>query len=128
MSEDAIGQPLVKALEDPEHARYYNIEVIDRAFRLARAAHKGQIRRSGEPYLIHPVEVAVILVDLGMDTDCIVAALLHDVVEDTTITGKEVSQLFGSEVAALVDGVTKLGKIPYTSKEEEQVENLRKMF
>ncbi|MBQ3076527.1 MAG: bifunctional (p)ppGpp synthetase/guanosine-3',5'-bis(diphosphate) 3'-pyrophosphohydrolase, partial [Clostridia bacterium] len=72
--------------------------------------------------------VAVILVDLGMDTDCIVAALLHDVVEDTTITGKEVSQLFGSEVAALVDGVTKLGKIPYTSKEEEQVENLRKMF
>ncbi|MBQ3076915.1 MAG: hypothetical protein IJC43_03560, partial [Clostridia bacterium] len=63
MSEDAIGQPLVKALEDPEHARYYNIEVIDRAFRLARAAHKGQIRRSGEPYLIHPVEVAVILVD-----------------------------------------------------------------
>ena len=86
------------------------------------------MRRSGEEYITHPVEVARILVGLGMDTECVVSALLHDVVEDTKVTEKEVKRDFGPDVAALVAGVTKLGKIPYTSKEEEQVENLRKMF
>ena len=128
MAQDPIGALLVEKLEEPEHARYYDKDLIERAFFLARKAHAGQKRRSGEDYLVHPVEVARILVDLGMDSDCIAAALLHDVVEDTGVTTQEVSKGFGSDVANLVEGVTKLGKIPYTSKEEEQVENLRKMF
>lgn len=128
MAQDPIGALLDEKLEEPEHARYYDKDLIERAFFLARKAHAGQKRRSGEDYLVHPVEVARILVDLGMDSDCIAAALLHDVVEDTGVTTQEVSKGFGSDVANLVEGVTKLGKIPYTSKEEEQVENLRKMF
>jgi len=97
-------------------------------YELADAAHDGQLRATGERYVIHPLHVADILADLEMDRETIAAALLHDVVEDTVVTSEEVSELFGTEIAALVDGVTKLTRIPYQSKEDAQVENLRKMF
>jgi len=108
--------------------RSYNLEVIERAYNMAASAHGDQKRRSGEPYIIHPIEVGVILVELGMDTESVTAALLHDVVEDTDVTLSTVEKTFGKDVALLVDGVTKLGKIPYSSKEEQQAENLRKML
>ena len=106
----------------------YEMEKIRRAYEVARDAHQGQLRRSGEPYIDHPIRVAMILVELGMDTDSIVAALLHDVVEDTDTTLDEVKKSFGPEVALLVDGVTKLGKIPFSSRERQQAENVRKML
>ena len=106
-----------------------DIEKIEKAFAIADEAHKEQKRRSGEPYIIHPLAVAVILADMGMDTDSICAALLHDVVEDTPTTSKEIRDIFGEDVELLVEGVTKLGQIPFAaSKEEEQSENIRKMF
>ena len=106
-----------------------DIEKIEKAFNIADEAHKEQKRRSGEPYIIHPLAVATILVDMGMDTDSICAALLHDVVEDTPTTSKEIRDIFGEDVELLVEGVTKLGQIPFAaSKEEEQSENIRKMF
>src|SRR5580700_1052965 len=95
---------------------------------LADAAHQGQHRASGESYIEHPLAVAEILAELEMDHQTIAAALLHDVVEDTTITAEQVSERFGEDVSRLVDGVTKLTRIPYQSKEDAQVENLRKMF
>jgi GTP pyrophosphokinase len=97
-------------------------------YELADAAHRGQMRASGEAYVAHPLAVAEILADLEMDRATIAAAILHDVVEDTVVTSEEVSELFGPEIASLVDGVTKLTRIPYQSKEDAQVENLRKMF
>jgi GTP pyrophosphokinase len=97
-------------------------------YNLADTAHEGQLRASGEPYVVHPLAVADILADLEMDRATIAAALMHDVVEDTVVTSEEVADLFGTEIAALVDGVTKLTRIPYQSKEDAQVENLRKMF
>ena len=103
-------------------------DAVARAFAYAEQAHEGQKRASGEAYFTHPVEVASILADLEMDTQSIIAGLLHDVVEDTETTGDDIKELFGEDVALLVDGVTKLGKIHYTTKEEQQVENLRKMF
>lgn len=106
----------------------YNEEKILAAYELARKAHEGQCRVSGEPYISHPVAVACILVNLGMDSECIQAALLHDVVEDTDITDRQVAKLFGEEVALLVNGVTKLGKISFSSREEAQAENVRKML
>ncbi|MDH2910451.1 MAG: bifunctional (p)ppGpp synthetase/guanosine-3',5'-bis(diphosphate) 3'-pyrophosphohydrolase [Candidatus Eremiobacteraeota bacterium] len=99
-----------------------------RAYELADRAHDGQHRASGESYIEHPLAVAAILSDLQMDRQTIAAALLHDVVEDTTITSDQVAAEFGEEIAALVEGVTKLTRIPYQSKEDAQVENLRKMF
>jgi GTP pyrophosphokinase len=98
------------------------------AYELADAAHDGQKRASGEHYIEHPIAVARILADMEMDRQTIAAALLHDVVEDTVVTSAEVASRFGPEVAQLVDGVTKLTQIPYQSKEDAQVENLRKMF
>lgn len=106
----------------------YDMEKIERAYRLAEKSHGDQRRVSGVPYILHPTSVACILVDLGMDTDSIVAALLHDVVEDTPVTIEEVTEQFGSEVANLVNGVTKISKIAYTSREERQAENVRKML
>ncbi len=103
-------------------------ELIGRAFDKAQALHEGQLRKSGEPYFIHPIHVALILADLGMDDETIVAGLLHDVVEDTPYTREELVADFGEEIAELVDGVTKLGAIKYESKEELQAENFRKMF
>ena len=104
------------------------VRKIKEAYTFAENAHKSQLRSSGEPYIIHPLEVALILMDLGLDVDTIVAGLLHDVVEDTGVPVEELTVLFGAEVAGLVDGVTKLGKIAYKTKEEQQAENLRKMF
>lgn len=106
----------------------YNKELIHKALDYATDCHQGQCRRSGEPYVEHPIQVALILIDLGMDTESIAAALLHDVVEDTDATNETVQKQFGKEIALLVDGVTKLGKIPYYSREEQQAENLRKML
>jgi GTP pyrophosphokinase len=97
-------------------------------YELADAAHEGQRRASGESYIEHPVAVARILADMEMDRQTVAAAILHDVVEDTVVTSEEVAERFGAEVAQLVDGVTKLTRIPYQSKEDAQVENLRKMF
>ena len=105
-----------------------DLEQIKLAYETAEKAHGEQLRVSGEPYIIHPLNVASILVGLGMDTETIVAALLHDVVEDTPVTLEEVSHDFGQEVALLVDGVTKLGRIPFSSREEQQAENIRKML
>ncbi len=102
---------------------------IKKAFEIAYEAHKNQRRRSGEPYIIHPVAVAKILCDMGMDADSVCAALLHDVVEDTEITDDEIRKYFGKDIEYLVEGVTKLGQIPLSaSKEEQQSENVRKMF
>ena len=106
----------------------YHLELIGRAYDRACEMHEGQLRKSGEPYLIHPMAVAEILADLGMDEDTIVAGLLHDVVEDTLYTADELKKDFGEEVELLVDGVTKLGSLKFESKEERQAENLRKMF
>jgi len=104
------------------------LETVDRAYRLAFDAHDGQVRKSGEPFMVHPLWVAIILAELRLDTETIVAALLHDVVEDTEYSIDDIARLFGDEVAVLVDGVTKLEKFQYTSKTDEQAENYRKMF
>ncbi|MDQ2662404.1 MAG: bifunctional (p)ppGpp synthetase/guanosine-3',5'-bis(diphosphate) 3'-pyrophosphohydrolase [Candidatus Eremiobacteraeota bacterium] len=101
---------------------------LTRVYSVADHAHEGQRRASGESYIEHPLAVAGILAELEMDRETIAAAILHDVVEDTSITSEEVAEQFGPEIASLVDGVTKLTRIPYQSKEEAQVENLRKMF
>ena len=101
---------------------------LERVYETADRAHEGQHRASGESYIAHPLSVADILADLEMDRETIAAALLHDVVEDTVLTNDEVAEQFGAEIAALVDGVTKLTRIPYQTKEDAQVENLRKMF
>mgnify|MGYP001212126980 FL=1 len=106
----------------------YNIEKIEQAYEFAAEAHKGQLRNSGEEYILHPLEVACILAELEMDDSTIIAALLHDVAEDTSRNLDDIRKTFGNEVARLVDGVTKLGKIEYKTKVEVQVENLRKMF
>ncbi len=106
----------------------YDMELIGKAYDVAEEMHRGQLRKSGEPYLIHPLAVAEILAGLGMDEETIVAGLLHDVVEDTPYTKEELIADFGTEVELLVDGVTKLGSLKFESKEERQVENLRKMF
>ena len=106
-----------------------DISMIQKAYEVAREAHKDQKRKSGEPYIIHPLCVAIILADLELDKETIVAGLLHDAVEDTWMTYEEVEKEFGSEVALLVDGVTKLGQLNYSKdKVELQAENLRKMF
>ena len=106
-----------------------DVSMIEKAFTLAKEAHNGQCRKSGEPYIIHPLWVAIILADLEMDKETIVAGMLHDVVEDTAVTDEQIRQEFGEEVALLVDGVTKLGQLSYSSdKLEVQAENLRKMF
>lgn len=106
-----------------------DISMIEKAYRVASEAHEGQKRKSGEPYIIHPLCVAIILADLELDKETIVAGLLHDAVEDTWMTYEEVEKEFGSEVALLVDGVTKLGQLSYSAdKVEVQAENLRKMF
>ena len=121
-----VIEDLLQAIE--KSGRPYDREKILAAYEVAREAHKGQCRVSGEPYISHPIAVSIILVDLGMDSECVEAALLHDVVEDTDVTAEQVQKQFGADVALLVEGVTKLGKISFTSREEQQAENVRKMF
>ncbi|MGN0386143.1 MAG: RelA/SpoT family protein [Lachnospiraceae bacterium] len=123
-----------------DHVRKYHpsddLSMIEKAYKTASEAHKGQVRKSGEPYITHPLQVAIVLADLEMDKETIVAGLLHDVVEDTVMTEEEITNLFGAEVAQLVDGVTKLESIPLSNgtgtendaRLEMQAENLRKMF
>ena len=105
-----------------------NLERIRAAYEFARNAHSSQKRKDGSPYIVHPLAAAEIVAEMGLDEDAIMAALLHDVVEDTSATLEDISKLFGPSVAAIVDGVTKLSRVQYTSKEEQQVENLRKML
>ncbi len=106
-----------------------DISLIEKAYKIADEAHKGQVRKSGEAYIIHPLCVAIILAELELDKETIVAGILHDVVEDTVMTEEEIAKEFSEEVALLVDGVTKLGQLPYEAdKVEVQAENMRKMF
>ncbi len=111
-----------------ESGKNYDLELIEKAYNLAQTMHEGQFRKTGEAYIEHPIAVAGILADLGMDSVSIVAGLLHDIVEDTDITLEELEKEFGKEAAHLVDGVTKLGQITFSSLEEQQAENLRKML
>ena len=101
---------------------------FEKAYAFAEKAHEGQMRLSGEPFFMHPYEVASILVDLGLDISTVVAGLFHDIVEDTDVTLEVISAQFGAETAQIVDGVTKVGKVNFSSKEEHQAEYLRKMF
>ena len=104
------------------------LAMIKKAYELSRDVHSTQKRLSGQPYIIHPLSVAKILADLGMDCGAIVASLLHDTIEDTTLTYEDIEKGFGAEIAALVDGVTKIGKVPLSTQEEQQAENIRKML
>jgi GTP pyrophosphokinase len=124
-----IFNDLIVLISQSEHD--YDMKLIRRAYDLADSAHGEQKRLSGLPYITHPVAVACILVQLGMDSECIAAGLLHDVVEDTKISLEELRRMFGSEIAGLVDGVTKItkmGRLPYNSRAVQQAENLRKML
>ena len=119
-------EEFIAKLESLNHK--YNSPLVVKAFEIANNLHKGQLRKSGEPYIIHPIAVSFILANFGMDTETIIAGLMHDVVEDTPYTREQLVEDFGEEIALLVDGVTKLGNIKYDSKEELQAENFRKMF
>ena len=105
-----------------------DMDLIERAYRYADGKHKDQLRKSGEPYIIHPLAVAEIVAEIGLDSDAIAAALLHDCLEDTDASFEEISRLFGETIAELVEGVTKLTRVQYSTMEEQQMENLRKMF
>ena len=128
MDNNKYGTDLSEAIK--KSGADYNEEKIKEAFYFAAKAHDGQFRKSGEPYICHPVEVAKILIEYGADDASIIAALLHDTVEDTDVTLDDIKKTFGEEIALLVDGVTKLdiGKISYASKEDQQIENIRKML
>ena len=119
-------EKLVEAIKASGKA--YNMAMIEKAYNMANDAHKGVCRRSGEPYICHPLAVARLGLDLGMDSESIAAALLHDVVEDTPTTLDDLTAQFGSEVAQMVDGVTKLNRIPIFDKEQQQAENVRKIL
>ena len=127
VSEEVLHQELLNRI-----LKYHpnaDTSMVEKAYQIARDAHEGQVRKSGEPYIIHPLCVAIILADLELDKETIVAGILHDVVEDTVMTKEEIAKTFSPEVAELVDGVTKLGQLSYNAdKVEIQAENLRKMF
>src|SRR3989440_3640454 len=123
---DVEVAPLIAAYRDRH--RKGDTALIEQAFEVARVAHADQVRRSGEPYIAHPLGVAMILADLGLDDVTIAAALLHDAVEDTTVTGEDLQERFGPDVAAIVDGVTKLDRLQFDSKEAQQAATLRKML
>ena len=123
---DSLLAGLLSDIERSE--KQYNTEIIKDAYSMAKEAHSGQKRESGEDYITHPVTVAKMLIELGMDVEAIAAALLHDVVEDTDVTLEDIRKKFGDSVADLVDGVTKLTKLNFSTKEEQQAENVRKML
>ncbi len=111
-----------------QHDPNADLSLVEKAYRLSKVAHEGQTRVSGDPYIVHPVAVACILAEMDMDAATIAAGILHDTIEDTFYEYAQLKETFSEEIADLVDGVTKLTKIPYTSKQEEQAENFRKMF
>ena len=123
---EARYQSLLRTIA--RHAPSTDMALVDKAYRFADAKHKKQLRKSGEPYIIHPLAVAEIVVEIGLDTDAILAALLHDCLEDTDASYDEIVKLFGPTVAELVEGVTKLTRVNFSTTEEQQMENLRKMF
>ena len=128
MSEN-INHTIEEVLETVKKSnRRADLKLIKKAYEFAKDKHKDQLRRSGEPYIIHPIQVAYILSTLGLDHSTICAALLHDVIEDTDVTLEDIAKEFSPEIAEMVDGVTKLSKLNYTSEQEQQVENYRKMF
>ena len=118
----------LKKILSASAANTYDMDKIEKAYKFAEKAHGDQRRVSGIPYILHPVSVACIVAELGMDTDSVCGALLHDTVEDTGVTLEEVTKLFGADVAKLIDGVTKISKIPYSTREQQQAENIRKML
>ncbi len=122
---DAQFEALVKKIQENTH---FDVGRIRAAYEMARLAHTGQFRRDGSPYVTHCIAAADISVDIGLDEDSIIAALLHDVIEDTSLTHEDIARQFGPAVADIVEGVTKLTRVQYTSKEDEQAENLRKML
>lgn len=126
-SMEAIGKPLLAALEKVEYSPEA-IEKVKKAYEFAFKSHDGQVRKSDEPYIIHPVEVAVSLINLNADVDTICSGLLHDVIEDCEVKGEEIQGRFGVSVRKIVEGVTKLGKFSFSSKEERQAENFRKLL
>lgn len=134
MNEQKLGQETKEEVQEQllkmltENEKNYDIPRIQDAMNLAIQAHDGQRRRSGEEYICHPLHVACILVEIGMDSDAVVAALLHDVVEDTDVELPDIVQRFGQDVANLVDGVTKITKMKFSTREEQQAENVRKML
>ena len=123
-------QHSAQSLLDEVKSRYSaeDAAFFEKAYLFAEQVHQGQMRLSGEPFFVHPREVARILVELGLDISTVVAGLFHDIVEDTTVTLSQIKAEFGAEIAQLVDGVTKVGKVTFASKEEHQAEYLRKMF
>src|SRR5882672_7231423 len=114
--------------EIPKYQPGADLAVLARAYQFSAASHKGQQRASGEPYVSHPLEVAHLLVDFKMDVTTVTAGLLHDVLEDSAATKADLEREFGGEIAELVDGVTKIGKLAFSSREERQAENFRKML
>lgn len=125
MSEE-IYRKLIKRIN--EYYPQCDFELVKKAYDFAQKAHEGQKRESGEPFIVHPLEVAYLIAQIELDCTSVVAGLLHDILEDTYCTLEQIRAEFGEEVALIVDGVTKLERIPYTTKEDQQVENLRKMF
>ncbi len=126
ISHELLFEQLMKTVTEAKPKG--DVKVIEKAYELAVKWHDGQKRVSGEDYICHPLNVALIITDMLLDCDTIAAGILHDIIEDTPVTFDEVSNIFGQDIANMVDGVTKLGKIKFTSQEEAQVENLRKMF
>ena len=126
-SPEVLYEELIKKMKAYHPSGDFSL--IERAYQIASDAHKEQKRKSGEPYIIHPLCVAIILAELELDKETVIAGILHDVVEDTVMTGEELAEIFGKEVALLVDGVTKLTQLNWSAdKVEMQAENLRKMF
>ena len=123
---DQLFEELVRKIQENTHSM--DLGRIRAAYEMARMAHSGQLRRDGSPYVTHCIAAADISVDIGLDEDSVIAALLHDVIEDTSLTHEDIAKQFGTAVADIVEGVTKLTRVQYTSKEDEQAENLRKML
>ena len=123
---DSIISEIIGMVE--QYSKSANTDMIYVAYRLSKKAHENQFRKSGDAYIVHPVAIAYIAAQLSLDATAITACLLHDVVEDTPYTLDDIKGFFGEQVASLVDGVTKLAKLKYSTHEEQQVENLRKMF